>query len=63
MLHVAHKKPDVQNLFGIVQGGLDPVLRLVCVASCSTSMKGTHSCNQYSLISHYATLLIPEIFA
>ncbi|GJM98748.1 hypothetical protein PR202_ga15785 [Eleusine coracana subsp. coracana] len=23
----AHKKPDVQNLFGIVQGGLDPVLR------------------------------------
>lgn len=25
--NVAHKKPDVQNLFGIVQGGLDPVLR------------------------------------
>uniref|UniRef100_A0A453L150 tRNA-guanine(15) transglycosylase-like domain-containing protein n=1 Tax=Aegilops tauschii subsp. strangulata TaxID=200361 RepID=A0A453L150_AEGTS len=31
MLHVAHKKPDVQNLFGIVQGGLDPVLRDICV--------------------------------
>lgn len=28
---VAHKKPDVQNLFGIVQGGLDPVLRDICV--------------------------------
>uniref|UniRef100_A0A453L158 tRNA-guanine(15) transglycosylase-like domain-containing protein n=1 Tax=Aegilops tauschii subsp. strangulata TaxID=200361 RepID=A0A453L158_AEGTS len=27
----AHKKPDVQNLFGIVQGGLDPVLRDICV--------------------------------
>jgi hypothetical protein len=27
--NVAHKKPDVQNLFGIVQGGLDPVLRWV----------------------------------
>ncbi|XP_064985982.1 uncharacterized protein LOC135585324 isoform X2 [Musa acuminata AAA Group] len=24
---VAHKRPDEQNLFGIVQGGLDPVLR------------------------------------
>ncbi|RWW19503.1 hypothetical protein GW17_00016441 [Ensete ventricosum] len=23
----AHKRPDEQNLFGIVQGGLDPVLR------------------------------------
>ncbi|ONM55085.1 Queuine tRNA-ribosyltransferase [Zea mays] len=29
----AHKKPDVQNLFGIVQGGLDPVLRDICVRS------------------------------
>ncbi|PWZ15523.1 Queuine tRNA-ribosyltransferase catalytic subunit 1 [Zea mays] len=28
----AHKKPDVQNLFGIVQGGLDPVLRRVHLA-------------------------------
>ncbi|KAG6504762.1 hypothetical protein ZIOFF_037109 [Zingiber officinale] len=27
----AHKRPDVQNLFGIVQGGLDPVLRDICV--------------------------------
>ncbi|XP_072988795.1 uncharacterized protein [Typha latifolia] len=27
----AHKKPHVQNLFGIVQGGLDPVLRDICV--------------------------------
>ena len=26
----AHKKPDKQNLFGIVQGGLDPALRTVC---------------------------------
>lgn len=24
----AHKRPHEQNLFGIVQGGLDPVLRL-----------------------------------
>lgn len=23
----AHKRPTEQNLFGIVQGGLDPVLR------------------------------------
>jgi hypothetical protein len=30
--NVAHKKPDVQNLFGIVQGGLDPVLRWVHLA-------------------------------
>ncbi|KAG8057079.1 hypothetical protein GUJ93_ZPchr0002g25949 [Zizania palustris] len=27
----AHKKPDAQNLFGIVQGGVDPVLRDICV--------------------------------
>ncbi|KAK1288544.1 hypothetical protein QJS10_CPB19g01369 [Acorus calamus] len=27
----AHQKPDVQNLFGIVQGGLDPKLRDICV--------------------------------
>ncbi|THU52642.1 hypothetical protein C4D60_Mb10t06090 [Musa balbisiana] len=27
----AHKRPDEQNLFGIVQGGLDPVLRDICV--------------------------------
>ncbi|KAF3640549.1 putative protein FAM91A1-like isoform X1 [Capsicum annuum] len=27
----AHKKPHEQNLFGIVQGGLDPVLRDICV--------------------------------
>ncbi|KAG5251012.1 queuine tRNA-ribosyltransferase [Salix suchowensis] len=27
----AHKKPNEQNLFGIVQGGLDPVLRDICV--------------------------------
>ncbi|CAL9195703.1 unnamed protein product, partial [Musa hybrid cultivar] len=27
----AHKRPDAQNLFGIVQGGLDPVLREICV--------------------------------
>ncbi|KAL1120057.1 hypothetical protein V6Z11_D01G144600 [Gossypium hirsutum] len=27
----AHKRPHDQNLFGIVQGGLDPVLRDICV--------------------------------
>ncbi|KAL8131099.1 uncharacterized protein LOC141674777 isoform X1 [Apium graveolens] len=27
----AHKRPDEQNLFGIVQGGLDPRLRDICV--------------------------------
>ncbi|KAK6246010.1 hypothetical protein SCA6_009100 [Theobroma cacao] len=27
----AHKRPHEQNLFGIVQGGLDPVLRDICV--------------------------------
>ncbi|XP_074272737.1 uncharacterized protein LOC141596459 isoform X2 [Silene latifolia] len=27
----AHKRPDEQNLFGIVQGGLDPKLREICV--------------------------------
>ncbi|KAF8411413.1 hypothetical protein HHK36_003962 [Tetracentron sinense] len=27
----AHKRPNEQNLFGIVQGGLDPVLRNICV--------------------------------
>ncbi|KAK2995345.1 hypothetical protein RJ640_006565, partial [Escallonia rubra] len=27
----AHKRPNEQNLFGIVQGGLDPVLRDICV--------------------------------
>ncbi|XP_030506575.2 uncharacterized protein LOC115721420 isoform X2 [Cannabis sativa] len=27
----AHKRPKEQNLFGIVQGGLDPVLRDICV--------------------------------
>uniref|UniRef100_A0A7N0UYC1 Queuine tRNA-ribosyltransferase catalytic subunit 1 n=1 Tax=Kalanchoe fedtschenkoi TaxID=63787 RepID=A0A7N0UYC1_KALFE len=27
----AHEKPDTQNLFGIVQGGLDPVLRDICL--------------------------------
>lgn len=27
----AHKRPEEQNLFGIVQGGLDPVLRDICV--------------------------------
>nr|XP_029124307.1 queuine tRNA-ribosyltransferase catalytic subunit 1 isoform X1 [Elaeis guineensis]XP_029124308.1 queuine tRNA-ribosyltransferase catalytic subunit 1 isoform X1 [Elaeis guineensis]XP_029124309.1 queuine tRNA-ribosyltransferase catalytic subunit 1 isoform X1 [Elaeis guineensis]XP_029124310.1 queuine tRNA-ribosyltransferase catalytic subunit 1 isoform X1 [Elaeis guineensis]XP_029124311.1 queuine tRNA-ribosyltransferase catalytic subunit 1 isoform X1 [Elaeis guineensis] len=27
----AHQKPAVQNLFGIVQGGLDPVLRDICL--------------------------------
>lgn len=26
--YAAHKRPHDQNLFGIVQGGLDPVLRL-----------------------------------
>ena len=26
----AHKNPDRQNLFGIVQGGLDPELRKIC---------------------------------
>ncbi|KAJ6919817.1 hypothetical protein NC651_013688 [Populus alba x Populus x berolinensis] len=26
-----HKRPTEQNLFGIVQGGLDPVLRDICV--------------------------------
>ncbi|CAI0447879.1 unnamed protein product, partial [Linum tenue] len=27
----AHQRPDEQNLFAIVQGGLDPVLRDICV--------------------------------
>ncbi|KAH9756453.1 Queuine tRNA-ribosyltransferase catalytic subunit 1 [Citrus sinensis] len=27
----SHKRPHEQNLFGIVQGGLDPVLRDICV--------------------------------
>ncbi|GJX33636.1 queuine tRNA-ribosyltransferase catalytic subunit 1-like protein [Tanacetum coccineum] len=27
----AHKRPKEQNLFGIVQGGLDPILRDTCV--------------------------------
>nr|XP_027191473.1 queuine tRNA-ribosyltransferase catalytic subunit 1-like isoform X1 [Cicer arietinum] len=27
----AHKRPHDQNLFGIVQGGLDPRLRDICV--------------------------------
>eukprot|EP00268_Persea_americana_P020310 TRINITY_DN20510_c0_g1_i30.p1 TRINITY_DN20510_c0_g1~~TRINITY_DN20510_c0_g1_i30.p1 ORF type:complete len:212 (-),score=22.97 TRINITY_DN20510_c0_g1_i30:834-1469(-) len=27
----AHEKPNEQNLFGIVQGGLDPALRDICV--------------------------------
>lgn len=27
----AHKRPHDQNLFGIVQGGLDPVLRLIII--------------------------------
>ncbi|XP_065881820.1 uncharacterized protein [Euphorbia lathyris] len=27
----AHRRPNEQNLFGIVQGGLDPVLRDICV--------------------------------
>ncbi|XP_057469091.1 uncharacterized protein LOC130758259 isoform X4 [Actinidia eriantha] len=27
----AHKRPNEQNLFGIVQGGLDPALRDICV--------------------------------
>ncbi|XP_075637456.1 uncharacterized protein LOC142609686 isoform X1 [Castanea sativa] len=27
----AHERPHEQNLFGIVQGGLDPVLRDICV--------------------------------
>jgi tRNA-guanine transglycosylase len=27
----AHKRPDTQNLFGIVQGGLDPKLRKICL--------------------------------
>ncbi|GJU12906.1 metal tolerance protein C4 [Tanacetum coccineum] len=29
--NVAHKRPKEQNLFGIVQGGLDPILRDTCV--------------------------------
>ncbi|MFS7913038.1 putative tRNA-guanine(34) transglycosylase [Helianthus anomalus] len=29
--YAAHKRPKEQNLFGIVQGGLDPVLRDICV--------------------------------
>jgi tRNA-guanine family transglycosylase len=28
---VAHKKPETQNLFAILQGGLDPELRKKCV--------------------------------
>src|SRR4051812_19487749 len=28
---VAHKKPETQNLFAIIQGGLDPELRKKCV--------------------------------
>lgn len=27
LILTAHKRPNEQNLFGIVQGGLDPVLR------------------------------------
>eukprot|EP01018_Ginkgo_biloba_P035116 Gb_17224 [translate_table: standard] len=27
----AHQRPEDQNLFGIVQGGLDPLLRAICV--------------------------------
>ncbi|KAG0030598.1 hypothetical protein BGZ81_002463 [Podila clonocystis] len=27
----AHKKPETQNLFAIIQGGLDPSLRKVCI--------------------------------
>ena len=27
----AHKRPTEQNLFGIIQGGLDPELRRVCL--------------------------------
>ncbi|XP_058087438.1 uncharacterized protein LOC131234504 isoform X2 [Magnolia sinica] len=30
-IQVAHERPSEQNLFGIVQGGLDPVLRDICV--------------------------------
>ena len=26
-----HKRPEAQNLFGIVQGGLEPELRRMCV--------------------------------
>lgn len=31
----AHKRPHDQNLFGIVQGGLDPVLRSVWILASS----------------------------
>lgn len=27
----AHKKPESQNLFAIIQGGLDPALRKQCI--------------------------------
>lgn len=30
----AHQRPEKQNLFGIVQGGLDPVLRYVTRFPC-----------------------------
>lgn len=28
---MAHKRPSEQNLFAIIQGGLDPELRKTCV--------------------------------
>ncbi|GKA54368.1 metal tolerance protein C4 [Tanacetum coccineum] len=31
LMNRAHKRPKEQNLFGIVQGGLDPILRDTCV--------------------------------
>lgn len=33
----AHKRPTEQNLFAIIQGGLDPDLRKTCVQGNNTS--------------------------
>ncbi|KAI3920089.1 hypothetical protein MKW98_001345 [Papaver atlanticum] len=49
----AHKRPDEQNLFGIVQGGLDPDLRDICVKELvKRNLPGYviqhyYSCNSY----------------
>ncbi|XP_042516280.1 queuine tRNA-ribosyltransferase catalytic subunit 1-like isoform X4 [Macadamia integrifolia] len=62
----AHKRPHEQNLFGIVQGGLDPVLRDICVRGLvDRNLPGALGADMYDCVyptrtARFGTALIPE---
>lgn len=58
----AHKRPNEQNLFGIVQGGLDPVLRWILVLAMILRLFLIIGCCSNLFVYLIPILLFSEIY-